>query len=161
MACENDVPPISIDEARETTPFSATKNFRYIALGNVPNSRLTEIMSGLEDKRPNVLEFFGVSEMPVVTVMIWQSRSDFERAYGENNPSVRGFIGAEDWEIHVFNTERNPVRGVVHEFSHLVQLVINPTISSNPKWLWEALATYVSRTPPASPPESLACISMY
>ena len=111
MACENDVPPISIDEARETTPFSETKNFRYIALGNVPNSRLTEIMSGLEDKRPNVLEFFGVSEMPVVTVMIWQSRSDFERAYGENNPSVRGFIGADITDPDIIQKILDHIRG--------------------------------------------------
>ena len=40
----------------------------------------------------------------------------------------------------LWNTE-SPVE-VVHEYAHLVSMQVNPTIPNNPRWLWEAIATY-------------------
>ena len=47
---------------------------------------------------------------------------------------------------------------VVHEFAHLATLLVNPTIASNPFWLWEAAALYLDGSGVPNTQE-LTCIS--
>jgi hypothetical protein len=49
--------------------------------------------------------------------------------------------------------------GVVHEYTHLVTLALNPSFNNNPRWLWEAVATYESGRPPVPKISDLKCFS--
>ena len=132
--------------------------FRFLTIGQVPESKMAELSSTLSEYRLSVMEHLGVTEMPKVTVNVWNDRDAFEEAYGENAQFVRGYIDPETWSIHIYNTGRLGL-GTVHEFTHLVSLARNPNIVQNPKWLWEAVAIYESNRPPPPNPSTLACIT--
>lgn len=151
---------IAIDAARTIEPTTVTEHLRFVAVGSIPDARMTEIASFVSKERPVVLKALGVTEMPKVSVVIWQDRNRFESAYGEDASNVRGFIDAENWEVHVFNTKRSPAKGAVHELVHLVSLSVNSTISHNPMWLWETTAIYASNRPPPPDLSTLACVTV-
>ena len=144
---------------------SFSDRFKIIAVGDVPVDRLSELSATFFEGVSTVLEHFDHPELPSVTIKVYGDREVFEEAYGENAQMVGGFISAEDWEVHIYNWSGNAAMErtlggmAVHEYTHLVSLAVNPTISHNPRWLWETVAIYESNRPTAPAPESLTCIS--
>ncbi len=135
------------------------ENFRFIAIGNVPQEKMTEISETLAEHRARIVENFGVTDLRTITVKIWQDRRAFELAYGEDAEHTQGYVDIDNWEVRFFNGRPSLGLSTVHEFTHLVTVALNPSIANNPRWLWEATAIYESNRPPVPSPTSLGCIS--
>ena len=146
----------AIQACQKTT---AIEDFRIVAIGDVPQEKITEISEALEEHRARIVENFGVTDLPTITVKIWQDRPAFETAYGEDAEYAQGYVDIENWEVRIFNGRPTLGLSTVHEFTHLVTVALNPTIANNPRWLWEATAIYESSRPPVPDPTNLGCIS--
>lgn len=138
---------------------SPIEDFHYVAIGEVPESTMVEISETLEENRSRIVENFGVTDLPGITVKIWQDREPFEIAYGEGAENTQGYVDIENWEVRFFNGRPTLGLSAVHEFTHLVTVGLNPTIGNNPRWLWEATAIYESNRPPVPNPTTLNCLS--
>jgi hypothetical protein len=120
---------------------------------------MAEVAAAVEEAQARILDDLDVTELPAVTVMVWQDRAAFEKKYGANAQNVQGFIDSRAWAVHIFNDGRALGPRAVHEFTHLVSLARNRDVLNNPRWLWEAVAIYESKAPPPPDPVTLACIS--
>jgi len=85
----------------------------------------------------------GVPNPPRVRVEVWVSRSTFEAAMraalGLMYAGATGYLFGLDVRL-LMNS--NTPRESVHEFAHVLSLIVNPTIANNPRWVWEAVAVY-------------------
>ena len=131
----------------------------YEAVGDVPNETMDSVRNTLNEYTSQVLDKYQVDDMPPVTVKIWQDRKDFEAAYGEDAKYVQGYVVQDSWEVRFFNGLPGLGFGVLHEFTHLVTLALNPTFNNNPRWLWEATAIYESKRPPVPEISDIKCIT--
>lgn len=136
-----------------------TVSISYAAAGGVPVETMDSVKNILNKYTPQVLDKYKVDNMPPVTVKIWQNRTDFEAAYGEDAEYVQGYVVQDLWEVRFFNGLPDLGFGVLHEFTHLVTLAVNPTFNNNPRWLWEATAIYESKRPPVPEISDLKCIT--
>ncbi|WP_371372925.1 hypothetical protein [Thalassotalea aquiviva] len=131
----------------------------YVFVGDVPKTTMEEIKKTVEQYKSRITKNFKVSNMPAVTVKIWQDRNEFEREYGDGAKYVQGYVVQSTWEARFFNGRPELGLGVVHEYTHLVTLALNPSFNNNPRWLWEATAIYESGRPPIPNISSLKCFS--
>ncbi len=134
-------------------------NIDYVSVGPVPKDKMEEIKQTVETHSSNIIKNFQVTNMPYVTVKIWQNRDAFELEYGDNAEYVQGYVVQSSWEARFFNGLPELGLGVVHEYTHLVTLALNPSFDNNPRWLWEATAIYESGRPPVPNISNLKCFS--
>ncbi|WNC67486.1 hypothetical protein RI845_13280 [Thalassotalea nanhaiensis] len=131
----------------------------YAAVGNVPNDTMKEIEETVDLHYRRIIKNFNVKDMPPVSIKIWQDRNEFEQSYGDDAKYVQGYVVQDLWEARFFNGRPELGLGVVHEYTHLVTLAVNPTFNNNPRWLWEATAIYESGRPPVPDISKLKCFS--
>ena len=131
----------------------------YAPVGDVPNETMVSVKNVLNTHTSQVLEKYKIDNMPPVTVKVWQNREDFEAAYGEDAKYVQGYVVHDSWEVRFFNGLPGLGFGVLHEYTHLVTLALNPTFNNDPRWLWEATAIYESKRPPVPEISDLKCIT--
>jgi len=131
----------------------------YVAVGDVPVKTMRGIEETVDANYRRIIKNFKVNDMPVVTVRVWQDRDEFEQAYGDDAKFVQGYVAQDLWEARFFNGRPEIGLGVVHEYTHLVTLALNPTFNNNPRWLWEATAIYESGRPPVPEISNLKCFS--
>ena len=131
----------------------------YAAVGAVPVKTMIGIEETVDAHYRRIIKNFNVKNMPVVTVRIWQDRDEFEQSYGDDAKFVQGYVAQDLWEARFFNGRPEIGLGVVHEYTHLVTLALNPTFNNNPRWLWEATAIYESGRPPVPKISNLKCFS--
>jgi len=134
-------------------------NIDYVSVGNVPEDTMEGIKKIVEAHKSRIITNFKVNNMPAVTVKIWQDRNEFELEYGDDAEYVQGYVVQSAWEARFFNGRPELGLGVVHEYTHLVTLALNPSFNNNPRWLWEATAIYESGRPPIPDISSLKCFS--
>ena len=133
----------------------------FVAVGDVPKATMEEIKKTVDTHKSRIIKNFNVNNMPAVTVKIWQDRNKFELEYGDDAEYVQGYVVQSAWEARFFNGRPELGLGVVHEYTHLVTLALNPSFNNNPRWLWEATAIYESGRPPIPDISSLKCFSEY
>lgn len=131
----------------------------YLPVGAVPAETMKSVEKTVEDHYARIIADFNVKDMPAATVKIWQDRGEFEASYGDDAQYVQGYVVPELWEARFFNGRPDIGLGVVHEYTHLVTLALNPSFDNNPRWLWEATAIYESGRPPVPEISSLKCFS--
>lgn len=131
----------------------------YTPVGGVPDETMNSVKNTLNRYTRQVLDRYQVDDMPPVRIKVWQNRKDFEATYGEGAKYVQGYVVHDLWEVRIFNGLPGLGFGVLHEFTHLVTLALNPTFNNNPRWLWEATAIYESKRPPVPQISDLKCIS--
>ena len=131
----------------------------YAAVGDVPEKTMRGIEESVDAHFRRIIKDFNVSDMPTVTIKVWQDRDEFEQSFGEDAQFVQGYVVQDLWEARFFNGRPEIGLGVVHEYTHLVTLALNPTFNNNPRWLWEATAIYESGRPPVPEISSLKCFS--
>lgn len=134
-------------------------NIDYLSVGNVPQATMEEIKKTVGTHKSRIIKNFNVRNMPAVTVKIWQDRNKFELEFGDDAEYVQGYVVQSAWEARFFNGRPELGLGVVHEYTHLVTLALNPSFNNNPRWLWEATAIYESGRPPIPDISSLKCFS--
>ena len=146
---------ISCDYCRHTTELN-DNNFEYILYDDLTLSDITEISEELETKQHQILKALNVINMPKVTVKIWSNYDNFlddmEADIGIRYIGATGYVFDKE-EFRIYLTNRSPLTAI-HEFAHLVSMQINETIPNNPRWLWEAVALYLTNdfTDPRSIP---------
>ena len=131
----------------------------YVSVGDVPNATMEQIKKTVDTHKNRIVNNFKVNNMPAVTVKVWQDRNEFELEYGDDAEYVQGYVVQSAWQARFFNGRPELGLGVVHEYTHLVTLALNPSFNNNPRWLWEATAIYESGRPPIPDISSLKCFS--
>jgi len=142
-----------------STAIANKDNIDYVSVGNVPKDTIEEIKQTVDTYSSRIVKNFQVKNMPTVTVKVWQDRDEFELEYGDDAEYVQGYVVQSSWEARFFNFRPEIGLGVVHEYTHLVTLALNPSFDNNPRWLWEATAIYESGRPPVPDISNLKCFS--
>jgi hypothetical protein len=144
-------------EQDETYPIVITTNaFKFILHDGVTRAQAGEIGDSLLANRDRIQNHLRVTVMPQVTISLWSRDhsgdfyAEMKNRIGQMYPGATGYTPSGT-EMCVL-WDPSMVRGSVHEFSHLVSIALKPNIGNNPRWLWEAIAQYESRTydPPST-----------
>lgn len=128
--------------------------FRYIFGDELTREKASSVISHLEKNYSKVMSDLIVPELPRVTVRLWTNyeslySAQYERT-GQRFEGSGGFVwwstegGPEILAVYDERYEgmRQHTASLLHEFAHLVSMAINPSISNNPRWLWESVALY-------------------
>jgi hypothetical protein len=156
FACDNE--SVTRDaEQDETYPIViSTDAFKFILHDGVTRKQAGEIGDSLLANRVRVQNHLRVTVMPQVTISLWSREhsddfyAEMRNRIGQVYPGATGYTPTST-EMCVL-WDQSMVKGSIHEFSHLVSLALKPNIGNNPRWLWEAVAQYESRTydPPST-----------
>jgi hypothetical protein len=120
--------------------------FVFLVHEGVTDADVSGVLGTLTESSPRVRAHLRVPEMPRIRVAIWSRTrmDDWERAMqaalGQVYPGATGYTPARD-EMRLLLNAASPTEAV-HEYAHLVSMQVNPAISNNPRWLWEAVAVY-------------------
>jgi hypothetical protein len=118
----------------------------YVLYGEISDGEVQTLIDALADNATRIQAHLQVPMMPPLTIRIWASAlsddwySTMRASLGTVYPGATGYLWGEAEMRLLFNAE-SPTE-IVHEFAHLVSIQVNPTIPNNPRWLWEAIATY-------------------
>ncbi len=127
-------------------------DFVFLAHEGVSDSDVARILDALRGNAERIKGHLRVTAMPRVRVGLWaQSRQDdwdraMQAALGRVYRGATGYTPARD-EMRLLLNPSSPL-DVVHEYAHLVSFQVNPNISNNPRWLWEAVAVYEAGSAP-------------
>lgn len=122
--------------------------FEFFLHDDLTETDVRHLQIALTTSRPAVLEALGLSDIPTVSVHVWQNEERYQEAMeetlGMRAPGSRGYVTG-DREIRLlFHRRLSAQREAVHEFVHAVTLNLNPDFGNNPRWLWEAAAIYLA-----------------
>ena len=134
-----------------------TNHFKFVVIGEIPDEVMLKVSQSLLQNRERILRVFRLTELPTVTVKIWEDRQAFETWNGGNLSDATGYINARLWEVHALLRGTGTDRTAVHEFAHLAATGVNPSIVYNPRWFWEVVALYANNE--KYDPAELSCIS--
>lgn len=132
--------------SKDTSPFAPVprEHFDFVLYDGLDNKDISGISSALEENYERIVDDLQVTEMPKIIVKIWADYNhfldDMENDVGIKYSGATGYI-FDLTESRIFYNDQVAV-AAVHEFTHLVSLQVNNTISNNPRWLWEAVALY-------------------
>jgi hypothetical protein len=119
-----------------------TTHFRVLA-GTTADASVRAAADRLEAEYPRILQEFGLTTMPIVTVRIWHEEATYftelTRYFGVRYQSA-GYITGPS-ELRLLDTPQLSVN-VVHEFVHAASIALNPRFGNNPRWFWETVALY-------------------
>ena len=128
--------------------------FQILFHDNLGPQSASSVVDYLAQHFSRVMQELQVSDLPPVTVHLWADYENLyaaqEERYGQSYPGSGGSVW---WpadgppEILAIYDERYEGRrdhtaSLLHEFVHILSVAINPTISNNPRWLWESVAIY-------------------
>ncbi|MCK5146999.1 hypothetical protein KAR48_09605 [bacterium] len=137
--------PPSVVENGLAMQFEST-NFQCFCLDEDTLS-MHRAFNELEANYARILVSLEVENLPQIKVKAWSNQATFyeEMAVAFNGLVYQGATGYLNGmhEIRLLYPYVNEMT-FVHEFVHVVSLAVNPTISNNPRWLWEAVAIYGS-----------------
>lgn len=118
--------------------------FTLVLHNGLTETETSPVCEKLENNYERILYTLKVNSMPDVTIEFWNDLDDYQEA-------MEVSLGYVDISATTFNTGGNIIhllftkdspKAALHEFAHLVTLEVNPTLPDNPRWLWEATATY-------------------
>lgn len=122
-----------------------TAHFRVLA-DRADSTLLGSIADALESNYQRIMSDLHVTDLPVVSVWVWQDSASFYadmQSRGLLSAGATGYVlGANALSILA---RPQSVRSAVHEFAHVVSIGVNPRIPNNPRWLWETVALYENR----------------
>lgn len=137
-----------------------TNQFELLYFNELEPETASSLVKYLESNYLRVMQDLNVSEMPLVTVHIYANYKSLYtaqedllgRSYGGSGGFVY-WVPDREPEIHAiyderFEGNRQHTTSLLHEFAHLVSTAVNPSISNNPRWLWETIALYEARQYP-------------
>jgi hypothetical protein len=135
----------------ETYPIViVTDAFKFILYDGMKREQAAAIGDSLAANRERIMRHLRVASMPQVTLSLW-SRDHSDDFYNEMRnrigqiyPGATGYTPGSTAICLLWDP--NAPKASVHEFSHLVSIALKPNIGNNPRWLWEAIAQYESRT---------------
>lgn len=116
------------------------------------DKNIQEIADSLEAGYPKITSHLQPGDMPIAKIQFYTNSVELNKA----NPGMPVWaIGqaTSDSTIYIISPNdpkqdyQTMIRNIKHEFAHCVSMKINPTISNNPRWLWETIALYEANFP--------------
>jgi len=121
-------------------------HFTFSLYDGLPNSITTSIINEMNNNYDRILNDLNVPSLQKTKIEIWDDethfQNDMKRDLGVNYPGSSGYIYGLNC-IRLLN-RGNIAHNAVHEFAHIVSLNVNNNFANNPRWFWEAVATYES-----------------
>lgn len=137
----------SIETTTETKINKQTKTsnipLEFILHDGVTTSQVSSIEEILEQNADRILDAFKIRSIDTFKVHVWGNYENYliaqESYIGQRYDGSRGYvIGPNDLAMFLSDDINETAE---HEFVHAISLRLN---SSNPRWLWESVATYGS-----------------
>jgi len=143
IACNN--VDSSIDTTSETNSSieTLTNNIRlkFILYDNITTSEVSIIKDKLEQNADRILDAFKIESIDTFKVHVWANYDNYliaqEKLIGQRYNGSGGYVINSNELAMFFTTDVEET--AEHEFVHAISLRVN---SSNPRWLWESVATY-------------------
>jgi hypothetical protein len=133
-----------------------TPHFK-IVYTELDDKNIREIADSLERGYAAITAHLDSGDLPPVAVRFYTDitalRKGVKAASGPGVPdwAVGLVTGVSDIHMlspnHPDHDYQTMIRNTRHEFVHCVSLQLNPAISNNPRWLWEAAALYEANLP--------------
>jgi hypothetical protein len=127
----------------------STAHFRVLADRAIPTT-LQAIADALEAAYPRVTADLRTGELAAISAHVWTDEASFNAAMRSNLGVVwqgtRGYVFAPNNVAVLAVASAGAIaQTATHEFIHVATLAVNPSISNNPRWLWETVALYENR----------------
>jgi hypothetical protein len=142
---------VSCTSTSKTNRVHNTTHFKFYYT-ELDDKNIKEIADSLESAYPRITSQLQSGDLPKVNVHFYKDISGIIEVFpGFPKWAVGQATGVS--EIHIIspnnpdNDYQTMIRNTKHEFAHCVSIKINPTISNNPRWLWEAVANYEANLP--------------
>ncbi len=123
-----------------------TDHFTFTLYDDLPGSITIPIINEMNNNYDRILNDLDVQSLQKTKIEIWNDethfQNDMKRDIGINYPGTLGYIYNRTC-IRLLN-RGNLAHNTVHEFAHVVSLYVNSNFGNNPRWYWEAVATYES-----------------
>jgi len=121
-------------------------HFAFALYDGLSNSITPPIINEMNNNYDRILNDLDVQSVQKTKIEIWNDeehfQNDMKRDLGINYPGTLGYIYNRT-SIRLLN-RGNIAHNTVHEFVHIVSLYVNNNFGNNPRWFWEAVATYES-----------------
>jgi hypothetical protein len=126
----------------------STAHFRVLADRASPAS-LQAIADALEAAYPRVTADLRTGELATVSAYVWTDETSFNAAMRSNLgtvwPGTKGYVFAtRNIAVLAVASAAAIAETATHEFIHVATQAVNPSISNNPRWLWETVALYLN-----------------
>ena len=112
----------------------------------LPKSITIPIINEMNNNYDRILNDLDVQSIPIIKIEIWNDETHFQddmkRDIGINYPGTLGYIYSITC-MRLLN-RGDLAHNTIHEFAHIVSLHVNNNFGNNPRWFWEAVATYES-----------------
>jgi len=145
----NPAQPGSSSGSEQFTLRLSTAHFGVLA-DRASATVLQAIADALEAAYPRVTADLRTGELATVSAYVWTDESSFNAAMRSNLGQVwqgtRGYVfGRGNIAVLAVAAVGVVAQTATHEFIHVATLAANPSISNNPRWLWETVALYENR----------------
>lgn len=128
------------------TPIES-EHFSFVLYDGLSASTSTPILEKLNTNYDRILNDLSVPSIPKVKIEIWSDethfQNDMKRDIGTNYWGSTGYIYNKT-TLRILKRGDNLPQTALHEFAHIVSLQVNSSFGNNPRWFWEAVATYES-----------------
>jgi hypothetical protein len=138
-------------ETSESSPIVITNDaFQYVLHDGVKREQAAQIGDSLLANYPRIMRHLQVASMPRVIISLWSTDhsdeyyAEMRNRIGQVYPGATGYTPTNTDMCLLWNS--STPKSSVHEYAHLVSLALKPNIGNNPRWLWEAVAQFESRT---------------
>jgi hypothetical protein len=127
-----------------------TDAFQYILHDGVKREQAAQIGDSLLANYQRIMQHLRVAAMPQITISLWSPDhsddfyAEMRNRIGQDYPGATGYTPGNKDVCLLWNPSAS--KASVHEYAHLVSMALKPSISNNPRWLWEAVAQYESKT---------------
>jgi len=139
ISCNNNTGTLNTEPAE-------SDHFTFSLYDGLSNSTTTPIINEMNNNYDRILNDLNVPSLQKTKIEIWDDeahfQNDMKRDLGVNYPGSSGYIYGLNC-IRLLN-RGNIAHNAVHEFAHIVSLNVNNNFANNPRWYWEAVATYES-----------------
>lgn len=135
------------DESGSITGPAESEYLTFVLHDNLSQSITIPIIKEMNDNYDRILNDLDIQSMQKVKVEIWDDethfQNDMKRDIGINYPGTLGYI----YNITCMRllNRGDLAHNTLHEFAHIVSMYVNNNFPNNPRWFWEAVATYESR----------------
>jgi hypothetical protein len=109
-------------------------------------AQIQPIRTALENNYGRLTTSYSTTALPEIKIAIWSSLEEFNASMNNRNPGALGYVNGSD-EVRMYYTGSSYLpSAAVHEFTHIVTLHVDQDFANNPRWLWEAIAQYESKS---------------
>lgn len=124
----------------------SSDHFGFYYDDGLSSAQIQPIRDALENNHGRLTTSYSTTALPEIKIAIWSSLDAFNESMNNRNPGALGYVNGRD-EVRMYYTGSSYLpSAAVHEFTHIVTLYVDKDFANNPRWLWEAIAQYESKS---------------